>query len=155
MHEADCNVLCVPQQHALARIAAAPRVVVIPTDFSVLADRAIRYGYAPLAYGATVHLVHVASDIQDAERARLRDQLEARVPAGADARGIATEVHIVEGSSVWLAIWQHASRAGAELICMSTHSRDAVGSLVLGSQAQALLQHSRVPVLLIPPDRES
>jgi nucleotide-binding universal stress UspA family protein len=54
-----------------------------------------------------------------------------------------------------LAIWQYASRVNADLICMATHSRDAVKSLILGSQAQALLQHSRMPVLLVPPDRES
>jgi nucleotide-binding universal stress UspA family protein len=39
--------------------------------------------------------------------------------------------------------------------CMSTHSRDVAASLVLGSQAQAILQHSRIPVVLVPPDRES
>jgi nucleotide-binding universal stress UspA family protein len=54
-----------------------------------------------------------------------------------------------------MAIWQHSGRVNADLICMATHSRNATASLVLGSQAQAILQHSRIPVLLVPPDRES
>lgn len=62
---------------------------------------------------------------------------------------------MLEGGAAWLAIWQQASRSSADLICMATHSRDTAASIVLGSQAQALLQHSRVPVLLVPPDRES
>ena len=59
-----------------------------------------------------------------------------------------------KSEEAWLAIWQHASRLNADLICMATHSRDAVRSLVIGSQAQAILQHSRIPVLFVPPDRE-
>jgi nucleotide-binding universal stress UspA family protein len=62
---------------------------------------------------------------------------------------------VLAAATPWLAIWQHAGRCGADLICMSTHSRDAAASLVLGSQAQAILQHARVPVMLVPPDRES
>jgi nucleotide-binding universal stress UspA family protein len=81
--------------------------------------------------------------------------LQARVPPGAEARGIRSELHVLAGSAPWLSIWQHASRVSADLICLATHSRDAAGSLLLGSQAQSLLQHSRVPVLLVPPDREN
>jgi nucleotide-binding universal stress UspA family protein len=85
----------------------------------------------------------------------LLEQLRERVPGEAEARGIGTELYVLPGSEAWLAIWQHASRRGADLICMATHSRDAAGSLLLGSQAQSLLKHSRLPVLLVPPDRES
>jgi nucleotide-binding universal stress UspA family protein len=53
------------------------------------------------------------------------------------------------------AIWQHASRVNADLICMATHSRDVAGSLLLGSQAPELLKHARTPVVLVPPDREN
>jgi nucleotide-binding universal stress UspA family protein len=154
IHEAAGNVLCVPQPHAPARIPTTPHVIVAPTDFSALADRALGFAYALLGRGATVHLVHVASDISAAARAQLTAQLGARVPVDALSRGIASELHVIEGSAPWLAIWQHASRVGADLICMSTHSRDAAGSLLLGSQAQDLLKHSRVPVVLVPPDRE-
>jgi len=155
IHEASCNVLCVPERQAAPRIGQAPRVVTVPTDFSPLADRAVAVGYSLLDRGSTLHLVHVATEADAAERARLLEKLRARVPAEADARGIRTELHVESGSAPWLSIWQQASRAGADLVCMATHSRDATGSLLLGSQAQALLQHARIPVLLVPPDRES
>lgn len=154
IHEADCSVLCVPQRR-VPRTAAAPRTIIVPTDFSGLADRAVAYGYSLVQRGGTVHLVHVVESLRGADRAALEQQLAARVPVDAESRGVRSERHVLEGREAWLAIWQHASRATADMICMATHSRDAVKSLVVGSQAQALLQHSRIPVLLVPPDRES
>jgi nucleotide-binding universal stress UspA family protein len=155
LHEAGCSVLCVPERQGGAYVASSPRVVVVPTDFSVLADRAIAFGYAQLGHGGTLHLMHVAGDIAPHEVAALESQLRSRIPSDAAGRGIFTETHVVPAGAAWLAIWQHASRVSADVICMSTHSRDAAASLVLGSQAQAVLQHCRIPVLLVPPDRES
>jgi nucleotide-binding universal stress UspA family protein len=155
IHEANCNVLCVPERQAPPHVAAAPRVIVVPTDFSPLADRAIAYGYSLLSHGGTLHLVHAACDAPKVEHAALNAKLQSRIPADSDSRGITTELHVIPAGTPWLAIWQHACRASADLICMSTHSREAAASLVLGSQAQAVLQHSRIPVVLIPPDRES
>jgi nucleotide-binding universal stress UspA family protein len=155
VHEATCNVLCVPERTAGARVAPSPRVVVVPTDFSVLADRAIAFAYSQLAHGGILHLVHVAGDAAKDAHDALKEKLLARIPAHAESQGITTEVHVLPSATPWLAIWQHAGRVSADLICMATHSRDAAASLVLGSQAQAVLQHSRIPVLLVPPDRES
>jgi nucleotide-binding universal stress UspA family protein len=153
IHEASCNVLCVPHTTMPTRIASTPRVIVVPTDFSALSDRAIAVGYSLLERGGTLHLVHVRSDSHEVREA-LHAKLAARIPPDASVRGAHTEIRVLDGSAAWLAIWQHAGRANAELICMGTHSKDAIKSLVLGSQAQALLQHSRIPVVLVPPDRE-
>jgi nucleotide-binding universal stress UspA family protein len=153
IHEAACNVLCVPQSYGRAQLAPAPRVIVVPTDFSSLGDRAIPFAYSLLEHGGSIHLVHVVSNEQD--RATAMAQLETRIPRGSRDLGIETIVTVLEPGAAWLAIWQYAGRVSAHLICMATHSRDAAASLVLGSQAQAILQHSRIPVLLVPPDRES
>jgi nucleotide-binding universal stress UspA family protein len=153
IHEASCNVLCVPHVSTRATVATPPRVIVVPTDFSPLADRAISLAYSLLERGGTIHLVHVAADDPAGDRNAVLAKLQARVPE--NAGNLRTELHVLQGSTPWLAIWQHAGRANADLICMSTHSQDVVKTLVLGSQAQALLQHSRIPVVLVPPDRES
>jgi nucleotide-binding universal stress UspA family protein len=155
IHEASCSVLCVPQRSLPAVVATPPAVVVVPLDFSALADRAVGIGYSLLGANGVLHLVHVGDPATANERDAQRAKLEARIPAEAATRGIRTEPHVLEGGTPWLAIWQYASRAGADLICMSTHTKDAIKSLVLGSQAQALVQHSRIPVVLVPPDRES
>jgi nucleotide-binding universal stress UspA family protein len=154
IHEAGCNVLCVPHLSTPTHVASPPRVIVVPTDFSALSDRAIALGYSLLERGGVLHLVHVRTDAQESRDAML-GKLRARVALDAESRGLHTEVRILEGSTPWLSVWQYAGRANADLICMGTHSKDAVKSLVLGSQAQALLQHSRIPVVLVPPDRES
>jgi nucleotide-binding universal stress UspA family protein len=155
IHEASCSVLCVPQRYGKPRATPAPTTLVVPTDFSGLADRAVAYGYGLLATGGSVHLVHVVGSLSETNVPAIRTQLSARVPADAEARGIRTELHVLEGEAPWRAIWQHAGRSNADMICMATHSRGAAQRLVLGSQAQAIVQHSRIPVVLVPPDRET
>jgi len=155
IHEASCNVLCVPQRSQPARVGSGPSVVVVPTDFSPLGDRAIAVGYSLLERGGTVQLVHVSNEPSESDRSVRLEQLKARIPEDAESRGIASELRVLEGSEPWLAIWQQASRASADMICIASHSREGIAQVVLGSQAQALLHHSRIPVVLVPPDRES
>ena len=155
IHEAACNVLCVPQRSQPALIRRSPQLVVVSTDFSPLANRAIAVGYSLLESGGTLQLVHVADTHSETERAQYLSQLEAQIPEDAESRGIASELLVLEGNTPWLSIWQQASRASADMICLATHSREGVAGVVLGSQAQSLLQHSSIPVVLVPPDRES
>ncbi len=153
IHEADCNVLCVPESVGPATVASAPRVVVIPTDFTHLSDRALGVGYSLLGRGGTVHLVHVSGS-GDANESDAAKRLRDRIPGDAKSRGLTTELQVLNGETPWRAVWQYANRVSADLICMATRSRDAASSLVLGSQAQELLRHARMPVVLVPPDRE-
>ena len=155
IHGTSRSVLCVPERFLPPRSAAAPRVIVVPTDFTALADRAISFGASLLAQGGTLHLVNVASELPESARAALAHELRLRLPKDLEARGVASELRVLQGNPAWLAIWQHAARARADLICMATHSRDAGQGFVLGSQTKALLQHALIPVLLVPQDRES
>lgn len=152
IHEASGNVLCVPR--AAGTVAASgPRVIVVPTDFTTLADRAIPVAASLLTRGGALHLVTVTAP-GPGNVDELRARLTERLPKDAESRGIEAQIHVLGGVTPWLSIWQHAGRAGADMICMATRSRDAVSSLVLGSQARELLQHARIPVVLVPPDRE-
>src|SRR6185503_8770133 len=130
-----------------------PSVIIVPTDFSPLADRAISVAYSLLPRGGTVHLLHVRA-AGEADVPTLEGQLRARIPVSSGS-GVETQLGVLEGDMPWRAVWQYAERASANLICMGTHSRDRSASFVLGSQALALLHHSHIPVLLVPPDRES
>ncbi len=154
IHEASGNVLCVPQRSQATHVGRGPSVIVVPTDFTPLADRAVPVGYSLLQRGGTLQLIHVAEHPSEAERGVALAQLKARIPEDAESHGITTELHVLDGASAWLAIWQYASRASADLICLATHSRDGAAGLLLGSQAQELVQHSRIPVVLVPRDRE-
>lgn len=149
------NVLCVPERYLPPRTAAAPRVIVVPTDLTALSDRAIRFGASLLEPGSALHLVTVVSELTEATHQALLAELALRLPKDLEPRGITCERRVLQGNPAWLAIHQHAARARADLICMATHSKDAGQGFVLGSQAKALLQHAQVPVLFVPQDRES
>lgn len=51
-------------------------------------------------------------------------------------------------------IRRFAKNHGVDLIVMATHGRTGLRRLALGSVAADVVRHSRVPVMLIPPDEE-
>jgi nucleotide-binding universal stress UspA family protein len=49
------------------------------------------------------------------------------------------------------AILQAVAEVGADMIVMGTHGRSGLTRLVAGSVTEAVLRHSRIPVLAVPP----
>jgi len=156
LHRASTNVACVPRGKAEECVEGIPtfRRVLVPTDFSVLANRAIPVGYGLLASGGVVHLLHVITRKPGEDDVEPTERLRALIPLGASARGIATEIEIVREEDASAAIWHAAGRLGVDAICMATHGRSGVSRIVLGSQAQEVVQRSRQPVILVPPERD-
>jgi nucleotide-binding universal stress UspA family protein len=154
LRSAPCNVLAVPERFLPVRSARAPQVVVVPTDFSPLADRAIPLAASLLQRGGMLHVVHVAAGSPSAS-AELAREVEARLPKDASLRGISCEARVLDGAEPWLGIWRYAERKRADFICMSRHSRARAPGELLGAQTKALLEHSKLPVILVPSDRES
>lgn len=76
----------------------------------------------------------------------------ARVKSVADkamAAGLACEAHTVEALHPWEAIVEHAQSKGCDLIVMASHGRRGVAAMLLGSETQRVLIHSKVPVLIV------
>jgi nucleotide-binding universal stress UspA family protein len=48
----------------------------------------------------------------------------------------------------WRGILRAARRARCDMIVMASHGRGAVGGLILGSETQHVLAHSKIPVLV-------
>ncbi len=160
------SVACVPPPLD----APAPHLpklqhVLVATDFSELGNSAIPLAYSAVGPGGTVHLVHVLKalhkglDVYDiftplpdtklseaASAAAAR--LEALTRVEASAKGVATQVHVLEAADAPLAICQAAERLDADLICLGTHGRTGVTKAVLGSVAAGVLSNTRRPVLL-------
>ncbi len=74
---------------------------------------------------------------------------------------IASELRAMDLNATTLVVWgapvqdtivQVASQIGADLIAMSTHGRSGLARLVIGSVADNVAHHARVPVLLIRPE---
>ncbi len=169
-------VVCVPapERGEGEQPVAVPKItsVLAPTDLSELANRAIGHAYAAVDDGGWVHLLHVhetgessapnplyahyvpsrAPTPEERRRvhAELEDQLSALTPAEADARGIRTQVHVIDASDVSAAIDAAAARLGASLICVGSHGRSGVVRALLGSVAQSVVAASGRPVLVVP-----
>jgi universal stress protein A len=63
------------------------------------------------------------------------------------------KIDVVTGPDTAKAIADYADEHAIDLIAVSTHGRTGFRHLVLGSVAQALLRHARVPVMVFPPPR--
>lgn len=171
LHHAPMSVACVPTPPELAHGGGAlPRIqrVLATTDFSALGDRAIPYAYAALPPGGVVKIIHVISPGELPGPLSPRDQpgrrtekqhqqlaadslkqLRALIPPEAQARGLTTEVEVVEQRDTADGIRQAAERFGADMICLGSHGRSGLSKAVLGSVAQKVMTCSSRPVLVV------
>jgi nucleotide-binding universal stress UspA family protein len=88
-------------------------------------------------------------DIQD-EMRRSGDALLNEADARARAAGVDATTALIEqmGTPVGAAILRHAEDWPADLIVCGTHGRRGVRRLVLGSDAEYIIRHTHIPVLL-------
>jgi len=73
----------------------------------------------------------------------------ADVATQAEAQGVVCETNTVEALHPWEAIIEHAQQKACDLIVMASHGRRGVTALLLGSETQKVLTHSKVPVLVV------
>ena len=72
---------------------------------------------------------------------------EQRAFLGSDVE-VATRV--IRSNDVASAVAEFASENDVDLICLSTHGRTGFRHLVLGSVAESIIRHSKVPTLSFP-----
>jgi len=114
------------------------------------------FGYGTCPPGGTVHLLHVLhpSDAGPTRQAQAEAGLRALVPEEAHARGITTEIEVLEHRDTAQAISEAARRCQADVICVGTHTRPGLSVKLLDSVALAVLQQSELPVLIVRPPAE-
>lgn len=141
------------------------RCILVPTDGSELADKAVQtaiamaklcgaslrtvtitepYPYSPLAEAQPIN----PQEFLDAEM-RLAEQRLKTVREAANAAGVACEGQSVEGALVWRGIVDEADRVDADLIVMASHGRSGISALLLGSETQKVLTHTNRAVLVV------
>ncbi|PLZ02109.1 universal stress protein UspA [Burkholderia sp. WAC0059] len=76
-------------------------------------------------------------------RTHLSEVEEAARHAGVDCRS-RTSVH----PSPWLGIIEAAEHGGCDVIFMASHGRRGLGSLLIGSETQRVLSHTKIPVIV-------
>jgi nucleotide-binding universal stress UspA family protein len=128
--------------------------ILIPTDGSELAGKAVHHGIAlAKRIGAKVTLLTVLSpdmittDSQMIEirNERTQKQLDA---VAMQAAGVACETIQVEHVDPYQAIIDTADSKGCDLIVMASHGRRGIAALVLGSETVKVLTHCKIPVLV-------
>ena len=139
--------------------------MLIPTDGSELAGKALRHGIElakRIGAKATVLTVlppfHTfTTDIEMIEdtparyQARMQKHAEKTLGAAAQAAqaaGVACETVQVEHEHPYRAIVDIAESKGCDLIVMASHGRHGVSALVLGSETVKVLTHCKIPVLV-------
>jgi len=109
------------------------RVYALPSDAYIVADGVIAQGAAPFREAMQ----------KEAER-----YLEGKVET-LRAEGLAEVIGTAMEGDPPNEIIDLAAKTANSLIAMSTHGRSGIGRWLLGSVAEKIIQHSRVPVLLI------
>jgi nucleotide-binding universal stress UspA family protein len=139
--------------------------ILIPTDGSELANKAVEHGVrlakeiAAKVTAVTVtepfHVISVAPrqlEYTRSEYKRHTDAVAAKalgvVKDAAERAGVACDMLHVEHEHVYQAIIDAASAKGCDLIAMASHGRHGIAAVVLGSETVKVLTHSKVPVLV-------
>jgi nucleotide-binding universal stress UspA family protein len=138
------------------------RHILIPTDGSELAGRAVRHG---LALAKSVGAKVTAFDVYTVPESRVYEMSGAFAEHGervkahaqgildeiaeqADAADIVCETVQVEQDHPYQGIIDTAEQRGCDLIVMASHGRSGIAAIVLGSVTTKVLTHTKIPVLV-------
>jgi nucleotide-binding universal stress UspA family protein len=103
----------------------------------------------PFPYSAISEMQPVPpQEFYDAQERIATERVKAAVE-GAAAAGVKCQGYTVEALHPWEAILDHAATHGCDLIVMASHGRRGVAALLLGSETQRVLLHSKLPVLVV------
>jgi nucleotide-binding universal stress UspA family protein len=80
---------------------------------------------------------------------RIAGQRVLAVVKQCEAAGVPCHAHTVEALHPWEAIIDYAQRMECDLLVMASHGRRGVSALLLGSETQKVLTHTKVPVLVV------
>ena len=139
--------------------------ILIPTDGTELSDRAVREGIelaqlmkarvtvftasppfntfaTEATLGADSRALYTAS-AEERAAARLRPGLEY-----AHSKGVPARTQHVFAEHPYEAIIAAAAKEGCDLVCMASHGRKGIAGLLVGSETNKVLTHSKVPVLV-------
>ena len=87
-------------------------------------------------------------DIHEARHDRFADEAFAKVEATAARAKVPVKRLKVNGDAPWRSIIDSARAKRCDVIVMASHGRGGVGTLVLGSETNKVLAHSKTPVLV-------
>jgi nucleotide-binding universal stress UspA family protein len=143
------------------------RHLLVPTDGSPLSQRAVVQAIAlARRFGARITFFHAepnapvpmdgAGVVINAHALQLAHEgldaaahdILAEADALAQEAGVSADSVVLVSDKPYEGIIRTAERLGCDLILMASHGRRGVGALLLGSETQKVLTHTRIPVLV-------
>jgi nucleotide-binding universal stress UspA family protein len=139
--------------------------ILIPTDGSELADKAVKHGIdLAKRIGAKItcltvlppfHVFTTDAPMIEDTPAQYKTRMEQHakkilgaVAHAAQVEAIACETIHFEHEHPYQAIIDTAASKGCDLIVMASHGRRGISAIVLGSETVKVLTHSKIPVLV-------
>ena len=139
--------------------------ILIPTDGSDLAEKAVRDGISlSKAIGAKITVLTVTipfhifttdpktiEDTRPQYNERMKKHAATILESAANsakASGVACDTIHVEHEHPYRAIIDTAASKGCDLIDMASHGRHGVSAMLIGSETLKVLTHSKIPVLV-------
>ncbi len=178
VHQSTVPLLVLRQEHALAQVETArPFCTLVPLDGSALAEAALAPALAVTEALAApergaLHLVQVVkafqstteqgfvSELNEEARRLARSYLATvaeRVESTMTGRRLAITSSVELASDVASALLGVAEQEGpgrCDLIAISTHGRGGLERWVMGSVTQRLLDTTRLPMLIVRPQKQ-
>jgi nucleotide-binding universal stress UspA family protein len=143
--------------------------ILLPTDGSKLADKAVKQGIAlAKSVGARVTVINATPEYQmvmdegfvlpnammlkkrfEDETARRSKTMLDAIKVNAQAAGVTCDTVTVSSGRPYEVIIKQAKKAKCDLIMMASHGRKGLSSILLGSETAKVLTHSTIPVLVV------
>jgi len=123
----------------LAKLAGSEVIIVTVTEPVTL----VGGGYATVVGG----VIDPMPELIEAQENAARELLQ-RAAKKATDRGVAVKTVLVDNSFAAEGIVATANETGAELVVMGSHGRRGLNRLLLGSQTNNVLAHTKLPVLV-------
>ncbi len=149
-----------PAPRPAARRTRRPATILVPTDFSYAADRALRFA-VQLArrQRARIALLHVIAPavIPDVfltsvrmDLPQLAETSKEHLARLARRMGVRPRFETVRTGPVAEEILRYADDLGAGLIVIGARGHSTLERLLIGTTAERIVRHARCPVLVVP-----
>lgn len=123
----------------LAKLAGSEVTIVTVTEPVTI----VGGGYASIAGG----VVDPLPELVEAQEKAARELLQRAAKRAAD-QGVTAKTVLVDNTFAAEGVVATANEIGAELIIMGSHGRRGLNRLLLGSQTNNVLAHTKIPVLV-------
>jgi nucleotide-binding universal stress UspA family protein len=148
--ESECPVLTV-QTHTTKM---GFEKILLPIDSSDESREKVPYAMRMAKeYNASIHILGILSVDDDDQAVKLDKKLE-QVEKYMEKHDVEYTSELVEGDNLAQVTLKYAKKVKADLICIMTEQEENFTGIFMGPYAQQVVNHSKIPVLSIRPEKE-